>query len=118
MSDPTPPTPGNDAPASGPQPEAEGSPASAFARKSYALATTRGFGNATGRGFEMAATLVVMVGIGWLLDRAFGTEPLMIIVLSVLGFVGTGIKLWLGYDLEMQAHEKDAIWNRHKGAAS
>jgi F0F1-type ATP synthase assembly protein I len=66
----------------------------------------------TSRGIELAATVAVMVGIGWLLDRWFGTEPLMIIVLTVVGFVGTGVKLYYGYDLEMRRHEDGAIWNR------
>ena len=124
MADSTPPTPGNDAPAAAPQRTATSAPdrgaevATAFERKSYAMATSRGYGNAMGRGFELAITLFVMVGLGLLLDHWFGTRPLCTIVLSVLGFAGIGVKLKLGYDLEMAQHEEGAIWNRKPGAAS
>lgn len=124
MSDSTPLTPGNEAPAAtaaAPRAGAAGGGAAvaeAFERKSYAVATSRGYGNAMGRGFELAVTLLVMVGIGWLADRIFGTAPLMIIVFSVLGFAGITVKLWIGYDLEMKRHEDGAIWNRDPEAAS
>ena len=89
----------------------------AFSREAYGMATSRGYGNAMGRGFEIAITLAVMVGIGWLVDRIFDTAPLFIIIFSVLGFAGTTVKLWLGYDLEMRKHEDGAIWNRKAGAS-
>jgi F0F1-type ATP synthase assembly protein I len=60
----------------------------AFGRKAYGLATSRGFGNAMGRGFELAVTLLIMVGLGWLVDNVFDTKPLFIIIFSVLGFAG------------------------------
>jgi hypothetical protein len=89
---------------------------SAFGRKAYGLATSRGFGNAMGRGFEMAITLLIMVGLGWLVDSIFDTQPLFIIIFSVVGFAGTFVKLWIGYDLEMRKEEDGAIWNRKPGA--
>lgn len=123
MSDSTPLTPGNDAPPTAPRRTAASAPGSGakvtkqFERQAYATATSAGYGNAMGRGFELAITLAVMVGVGWLVDRVFDTAPLFVIVFSVLGFVGTGIKLWLGYDLEMKKHEDGAIWNRKAGTA-
>lgn len=124
MSDSTPLTPGNEAPAA----EATASAAAsanhgaevtkAFERESYSIATSRGYGNAMGRGFELAITLAVMVALGFGLDHLFGTTPLFAIILSVLGFAGTGVKLKLGYDLEMRQHEDGAIWNRKPGAAA
>ncbi len=83
-------------------------------RSSYAVATNAGYGNAMGRGLELALTLAVFSGIGWLIDHLAGTSPLFIIVFSVIGFAGISVKLWLGYDLEMKAHEAGAIWNRGK----
>lgn len=116
--------PGNEAPAakaSAPRAAATrdaAAVAEGFERSSYAMATSRGYGNAMGRGFELAVTLLVMVGIGWLADRILGTAPLMVIVFSVLGFAGITVKLWIGYDLEMKRHEDGAIWNRDPKAAS
>jgi F0F1-type ATP synthase assembly protein I len=85
-------------------------------RASYARSLNRGFGDAMGRGLELALTVVVMVGIGWLIDRAAGTSPLFTAILSVVGFAGTGVKLWIGYDLEMRKLDApDAVWNRPSG---
>ena len=69
-------------------------------------------------GFELAITLAVMVGLGWLADSIFDTEPTMIIIFSILGFAGTGLKLYYGYDLEMRKHEDGAVWNRKTEARS
>ena len=119
MSDSTPPTTGSDAPApAAAAAVGEAEVASAFERKTYAMATHRGYGNAMGRGFELAMTLLVMVGIGLLVDAIFGTGPLFVIVLSVLGFSGITVKLWLGYDQEMRREEAGAIWNRGKEQAA
>ena len=85
-----------------------------FDRSSYGASSNRGYGKSTARGFELALTLAVMVGIGWLIDGALGTRPIFTIVLSIVGFAGIGIKLWMGYDLEMQEHEEGAIWNRNR----
>lgn len=113
MSEHTPHTSGNDAPAA-----AADEPVGAFHRSRYAQSLNRGYSSAMSRGLELAVTLVLMVGLGWLVDRWFGTYPLFTIVFSVVGFAGIGVKLWLGYDLEMRKEEEGAIWNRKPGAAS
>ncbi len=96
---------------------ASGTAVNPLDREGYAVATNRGYGDAMGRGFELALTLAAMTGIGWLLDRWAGTAPIFTLVLGVVGFVGVGIKLWIGYDLEMRKHEDGAIWNRGRAAA-
>lgn len=125
MSDSTPLTPGNDAPTVRPKrPAAAMSSrliagpkrAGQFERGTYAQQLNRGYSSAMSRGLELTITLLVMVGIGLLLDRFFGTFPIFTIIASVLGFAGTTVKLWLGYDLEMRKHEDGAIWNRGKVA--
>ena len=85
-------------------------------RETYAPATSRGYSEAMGRGIELALTLVVVGGIGWLVDRAAGTYPLFTLIFSLAGFAGISAKLWLGYDLEMRKHDQDAVWNRGSGA--
>src|SRR5438876_819891 len=102
MSDSTPLTPGNEAPAAAASKPAATTPASpraasgakAFGRDSYAAATNRGYGTAMGRGLELALTLVIMVAIGWGVDRLFGTSPVFTIIFSVLGFAGITVKLF------------------------
>ncbi|MCB0978488.1 MAG: AtpZ/AtpI family protein [Acidimicrobiales bacterium] len=83
-------------------------------RESYAQATNRGYGEATGRGFELALVLVVFGGIGWLVDRVTGRAPLFFLIFAVVGFAGVAVKLWLGYDLEMREHDKGAVWSRSR----
>jgi len=39
--------------------------------------------------FELLAGLLVGGGVGWWLDRQFGIAPLLMIVLAMLGFVGS-----------------------------
>lgn len=125
MSDSTSRTKGNEAPAIAAIRAANASllgkdrdPAKPFKRDAYAAETSRGYSTAMGRGFELAVTLAVMVGIGLLADRIFGTAPVFVILFSVLGFAGISVKLWLGYDLEMKKHEEGAIWNRKADGAS
>jgi F0F1-type ATP synthase assembly protein I len=126
MSDLTPPRPGNEAPAAAPArtsgaaravvSAAAGTTVDPFARQGYARDTNRGYGDAMGRGFELALTFAVMTGLGWVIDRAAGTSPVFIIALSVVGFAGIAVKLKLGYDLEMAKHDTpDAVWNRGSG---
>ena len=119
MSDSTPLTSGNEAPAIAAIRAANASilgkkhaQSKQFDRGAYATATNAGYGTAMGRGLELAVTLLVMVGIGLLVDRIAGTSPVFVIVFSILGFAGITVKLFLGYDREMQKHEADAIWNR------
>jgi F0F1-type ATP synthase assembly protein I len=116
-------TTGTDAPAAAPSRRGAAAPqrgavSRAFRRASYANALNKGFADSMSRGIELTLTLVVMVGLGWLADRIFDTAPLFVIVFSVLGFAGTTVKLFLGYDREMKGHEEGAIWNRKSGAAS
>ena len=125
MSDSTPLTPGNEAPAIAAIRAANASllgkkhaRSKQFERDSYATATNAGYGTAMGRGLELAITLLVMVGIGLLADHIFGTSPVFVVVFSILGFAGITVKLFLGYDLEMRKHEEGAIWNRKADDAS
>ncbi len=123
MSDPTPLTLGTEAPADAPAARAGDRTGAAVRasgsldRETYAPATSRGYSEAMGRGIELALTLVVVGGIGWLVDRAAGTYPLFTVIFSLAGFAGISAKLWLGYDLEMRKHDQDAVWNRGSGAA-
>lgn len=134
MAETHPDVPGNDAPA-GPATAAERPTRSAAAaatrvllagasgttvnpldRANYAPATSRGYGSAMGRGLELAITLLVCCGIGLLIDHLAGTSPLFTIIFSVIGFAGIGVKLKLGYDLEMAKEEEGAIWNRGRAS--
>lgn len=72
----------------------------------------RGYSEGLSNALEIALVPVVFGGIGWLLDRTFGTEPYFLIGLVVFAFVGMILKLWLRYDRAMEQEESDRIWNR------
>lgn len=65
----------------------------------------RGFSEAFGRGIDLALTPVVCGGIGWVIDRVAGTSPLFTVVVAVIGVIGTGVKIKLGYDRDMDAFQ-------------
>ena len=67
----------------------------------------KGFAHATSRGFELAASIAIFAGMGWLIDRFFGTAPVFIIVLTVLAFVGNFARMWYSYDAAMAKLEAD-----------
>jgi F0F1-type ATP synthase assembly protein I len=74
--------------------------------------TNRGFGDAMSRSFELALVPAVFGGLGWLIDRSAGTSPTFFIALLAFGVIGTMVKFWIGYDLEMKRHEAEGVWNR------
>lgn len=68
----------------------------------------RGFNEAFGRGIDLALTPVVFGLIGWLIDRVAGTSPVFTILVATVGVVGTVVKIKLGYDRDMAAHDGTA----------
>ena len=68
----------------------------------------RGFSDALVRGIELVFTPLVFGLAGWLIDRAAGTSPLFTLVLFAFGILGTAVKMKLGYDREMAAHDGTA----------
>jgi ATP synthase protein I len=57
------------------------------AQKSASPSDTQGFARALRLSSEFVAGIIVGAGIGWLLDRAFGTSPWGFIAFFLLGFV-------------------------------
>jgi F0F1-type ATP synthase assembly protein I len=68
---------------------------------------TRGFGEGFTYAFEFAVTTALFLGLGWLIDRWVGTEPVFMIVFSVLGLVGQSLRLYYTYEAKMKALEAD-----------
>ncbi|WP_205528759.1 AtpZ/AtpI family protein [Desertimonas flava] len=60
-----------------------------------------------GRGMDAVITLVVFLGIGWLLDRWLGTTPWFMIGLFLLAGVGTFIIMKARYTATMEALEAE-----------
>jgi len=58
-----------------------------------------------GRGVEIAVSVGVFFGIGLMLDNAFETRPLFMILCSLFSVVGSFARLWYVYDNDMQFQE-------------
>lgn len=77
-----------------------------FRRKLYS-----GYADSMTRAFELVVAPLVFGLVGFALDRTFGLTPILTIITVVVAFAGTGVKLWFGYDLEMQRHDVGAPWS-------
>ena len=60
-----------------------------------------------GRGMDFALVILVFLGIGWALDRAFDTRPAFMIGCTVFSVAGQFIRMWYAYDARMSQLESD-----------
>ena len=58
-----------------------------------------------GRGVEIAVSVGVFFVVGMLLDNAFQTRPVFMIVCSLFSILGSFARLWFVYDVDMQRQE-------------
>lgn len=56
---------------------------------------------------EFAIVVLAFLGLGYVLDRLFGTKPLFMIVLVVLSLIGQFASMWYGYDARMTQLEAE-----------
>lgn len=71
-----------------------------------------------GRGMEFAILVLMFLGIGYLVDRLFGTKPVFMIVFVVIALIGQFASMWYSYDARMRQHEDDRRANSRKGKAA
>ena len=64
-----------------------------------------------GQGMEMALTLVVFLGLGWLVDQAFGTNPLFMVIFVVFAMIGQSARMWFTYEARMRLLEEQRRQN-------
>jgi F0F1-type ATP synthase assembly protein I len=65
-------------------------------------------------GFELALSPALLGLIGYLLDRWFGTVPVLTVIFVVVGLAGACVKLYYGYQREMDEHEANAPWAKRR----
>lgn len=65
----------------------------------------RGYGDGLSRAFEIVLTPVILGFLGSLVDGWLGTRPGFTIGFAAVGVTGVFVKMWIGYDREMRAHE-------------
>lgn len=66
-----------------------------------------------GRGMDIALTMLVFLGLGWLVDSWLGIFPAVTIGLVVFAAVGTFIRLRYTYEATMQRLEAERRNRRH-----
>jgi F0F1-type ATP synthase assembly protein I len=62
-------------------------------------------GSGAAKGMDFLGVILFFMGAGWGLDRAFGTKPLFMVGLIILGFIGQMARTWYAYDADMREHE-------------
>jgi F0F1-type ATP synthase assembly protein I len=62
-----------------------------------------------GRGMDMALTILVFLGLGYLLDRWLGTRPIFMIALVLVSVVGQFVSMWVAYDRTMRRLESERL---------
>jgi F0F1-type ATP synthase assembly protein I len=60
-----------------------------------------------GRGMDLALTVLVFLGLGWLIDRWLGLFPVFTIMLVMLSAIGSFIRMKYVYDATMERHEAE-----------
>jgi len=65
-----------------------------------------------GRGMDFALVTAVFLGLGHLLDRWLGTEPIFMITLFVVGLVGGFARLWYEYEGRMRVLDDERAARR------
>lgn len=71
-----------------------------------------GFGNTLARAFELVLTPLVFGLLGWVVDRWLGTSPLFALGLGVVAVVAMMLRMYYGYQVDMERHEREAPWSR------
>jgi Putative F0F1-ATPase subunit Ca2+/Mg2+ transporter len=62
-----------------------------------------------GHGMDAVGVLVLFLGAGWGLDRLFGTMPVFMIVMTLLGSVGLFAKFKYSYEQRMSELDGERI---------
>ncbi len=75
--------------------------------------------DSVGLGIEAAVIIALFLGLGYVLDRIFGTTPIFMVVMTVLGAVGLFAKLKYRYDGrmdELEAERRASLQGKRKAA--
>jgi hypothetical protein len=63
--------------------------------------------DSVGLGIEAAAIIALFLGLGYVLDRIFGTTPVFMIIMTLVGAIGLFAKLKYRYDDRMDELEAE-----------
>jgi Flp pilus assembly protein TadB len=62
-----------------------------------------------GQGMEMALTVVLFLGIGWLIDSWVDTRPIFTLAFVIFAVVGQMVRMWFEYDARMKSLENERL---------
>lgn len=62
-----------------------------------------------GHGMDAVIMLAIFLGAGFGLDTLFGTTPLFMIILTVVGSVGLFARFYYSYEARMDEHEAERV---------
>ncbi len=62
-----------------------------------------------GHGMDAIIVLAIFLGLGWGLDTIFGTIPVFMIVMTVIGAIGLFARFYYSYGRRMDRHEADRV---------
>jgi F0F1-type ATP synthase assembly protein I len=79
--------------------------------RSHDRAAARG-SDSPGMGVEVTFTLAIFFGIGFVLDRALGTTPWLMIAFTLLGAIGLFATFRYRYEARMSEHEAELAARR------
>lgn len=72
-----------------------------------------GVDSGIGQGMEMALTIAVFFGLGWLIDSWVESRPIFTIAFVIFAAIGQSVRMWLAYDARMKVLEEER--RRHVG---
>jgi ATP synthase protein I len=62
-----------------------------------------------GHGMDAVIMLAIFLGAGYGLDRLFGTTPMFMIILTVIGAVGLFARFYYSYSAKMDEHDEKRL---------
>ena len=75
--------------------------------RKHVARTAASSNDSLGRGVEISVSVGVFLVVGLLLDNTFDTRPIFTIALSLFSLLGSFVRLWYVYDIDMQSKEAE-----------
>ena len=70
----------------------------------------QGFGNALGQAVELVGAPLLFGALGLLLDRWLGWFPVLTVILSLYGLIGSALRTYYAYAAKMREQEAGKPW--------
>jgi len=71
-----------------------------------------------GQGMELALTVVIFLGVGWLVDSWVGTRPIFTLAFVIFAVTGQMVRMWFEYDARMKVLESERLEKVYRSRAT